>query len=165
MIITPVVVIKFTNTDGSSLLIKEGDFLDKVVYEEDGEFKTLSGICRVLSVSTRAYNGGPSSCPPDPFFSKIAKINRIIFDISDEYDAKLKSVPVQDIVSIKVRNESDIFTNLELTDSITELVNNVDSGSTIVLSEGDVNENFEITKSVTFEGANSGEPQNYKQEV
>ena len=165
MIITPIVAVKIINTDGSSLIVKEGDFLEKIVYEENGNIETLAGICRVISVSTRAYSNGPSTCPPDPFFNTIARINRLIIDISTDYDAKFKSIPIQDIISIKVRNESDIFANLELTNSITDLVNNVNEGATIVLSEGAVNESIEITKGVTLEGANSGVPQNYNQEV
>lgn len=167
MTIVPIVAVKFINEDGTSFFVKEGDTLDKVVYEEGGEIKTLTGVCRAINVSTKSYNAGPTTCPPDPFFKDIAKINSIIFDISDEFNAKLKSVNAADIISINFAQESDI--NIDLNDSenasVVAALEVAEKGAAIGLSEGTVTETLSVMKSVTIEGVNNGVPQNYKQEV
>jgi hypothetical protein len=167
MTIIPVVGIKFISEDGVSFFVKEGDALDKVVYKEGGEIKTLTGACRVINVSTKAYNAGPTTCPPDPFFKDVAKINGIIFDISDEFNAKLKSIPVEDIMSINIAEESDVKVDLNNPEggTIADALAIADAGAAISLSEGSVTEAVSVTKSVKIEGTNSGVPQNRAQEV
>lgn len=149
--------------------IHENDIVKGLVYKTPSGEKTIDGRIRVINVSTRAYNGGPTTCPPDPFFFDVGKVLSLYIDYSEEYVAKIITIPVEDIILIESVNDVKYSDEVNLNDPDTPAFADVIAAAaddTIIrVSEGQVDEEIVIDKGLVFLGANSGVAQNFKQEV
>ena len=167
---TPLIAIDLTLEDGTSYRIHEGDIINGITFMKDNQEYNLSGSARVINVATSAYSAGPDECPPEPFFAEYARINSIILDYSDAYDAKLISIPIEGIIaisSVETPDPNAIEVNPNDPDSMTisEAIEIAEDGATIQVAEGDLTDELTIEKSVTLKGASAGIAQNHNQEV
>ena len=156
--------------EGTTIHVHENDVIKGLVYKTpNGEEKIVDGRIRVINVSTRAYNGGPTTCPPDPFFHDVGKVISFYVDYSEEYVAKIISIPAEDIILIESVNDTKYAEELDLNDpnspTFADAVASTVEGGIVRISAGDVEEEVTLDKSVTIMGANAGLIQNFAQEV
>lgn len=171
MTVIPVVAVKLTLDDGSTFLIKEGDLITNLQYQDaSGKSMTITGTARVINLVTSLNSSKSTECPPEPYFHKIATVNSIILDISDAYNAKLRNVQITSIISIgSVETPDPDALSYDVNNpeslSLSETLSAVPDGGTLLVSAGDIEDDISIDHAMTLKGAQKGMTQNFNQEV
>lgn len=146
--------------DGSEVLLHEGDLVKDLQYTPaaSNEPVTISGTVRVIQAVTKAYNGGPDTCPPDPYIGKYITASTLIIDRSLEYEAIIEKVPINKITAVAAvvsEDEKDfdvvVGPGAEF-QSLSDVLAKAEEGANIKLLAGEYTEALNLTKSVNITG-------------
>ena len=120
----------------------EDDVVTELQYidQTTGEPVLISGSIRVIVCNVVANNSTGNSCPPESYVPNYVIPTALIIDYSDQYDAKLMRIDIDDIIDIaEINGEVDLETVVDhaiesISNAvITEIENNV---YTVVTSTG-----------------------------
>ena len=105
--VTPCILLKFNfeYEDGSTKLIevKEGQIVNKLTYETNGEKKTVSGLVKLINFISKQGIAKKDHCIHDDvsLFSNYVNATTLSIDCSNQYDSKFVEIPVKFITDIE----------------------------------------------------------------
>ena len=141
---------------GKSVELSEGDFIENLVYVENGEEITLSGVVRVIN-TTNLSGKIAHTCPPEPYTYRVVRIDSLVIDHSEDCDSNITTVPVQYIVDFGsvtsdfMKKPVDVTTG---TAGIADAIAATEEGQEIALVEGSYTGSLTINKGCTIVGPN-----------
>ncbi len=92
------VIIKLN--ENKSVLLSEGDCVTGLRYTYKKREYVLDGCVRVICATTAANNGGPTTCPPEPYTQNYITPTQLIIDSSTDHRAVITKVPIAEIIDI-----------------------------------------------------------------
>ena len=86
---------------GKNVVLFEDDTVTGLQFQvQGGKLQTLDGKVRVIVATTKANTETPDVCPPEPYVHRYVIPTAIVLDYSDEHDAKLIRIDVNNILAI-----------------------------------------------------------------
>lgn len=129
--------------NGEDIVLFEDDTVSGLQFQvQGGKPKTLDGKVRVIVATTKANTTTPDVCPPEPYVHRYVTPTAIVLDYSDEHDAKLIKIDVNNILAIDKVN--DVFATPEYTINgetyftLEDAVAHAQPGDTIVVTRNTI---------------------------
>lgn len=98
--------------NGKNITLFEDDSVSGLQFQvQGGKPVTLDGKIRVIVATTKANSTTPDVCPPEPYVHRYVTPTSIVLDHSDEHDAKLIKIDINNILAIDKVN--DVFATPE----------------------------------------------------
>ena len=155
------VTLTFDNV--ATVTLYEGDLVKGLKYTVNGVESSLDGRVRVIRAVTRANSTVPSTCPPEPYVSQYITATALVIDVSEQYDADLVAVQINQITGIDSVNdvEANFVIDGKPFATLEDAVNAASAGSTITLTKDMPAENvgtsvnngiYKLKDGVTFDG-------------
>ena len=141
---------------GKSVELSEGDFINNLVFLDNGVETTLSGVVRVINttnLSTRVAH----TCPPEPYAYRTVRIDSLVIDHSEDCDSNITTVPIQyildfdSVVADFMKKPVDVTAG---TAGIAEAITAAEEGQEIALVDGSYTGTLTINKGCTIVGPN-----------
>lgn len=130
----------YNNEHVKKVSVREKQLVKNLVYVQNGEEKTVSGVVDVINFISKAATSNSNGCihDEDTIFDKYVSVTNLIIDCSDKYSCNVVSVPSKSIIDIE--SVEDIIPNVvrvgdEAYTDFAEALTSVESGSTIILTE------------------------------
>ncbi len=135
------VTFNFEATDGyvKTVTVKEGQLVKDVVYVQNGEEKTVSGLLEVIHFISKQGISHTEKCVHDDvsIFGKFISITTLIIDCSEKYECNVVAVPaiyIKDIGSVEdIITEAVSVNGVEYA-TFTDALTAAEDGDTLTLS-------------------------------
>lgn len=142
--------------NGRTVTLHEGDIVKGLKFKDGNDLNCIDGAIRVLNAT--AKNVAPKHyCLPESYISSLININSIVVDMSEEYDAELKTIPIATILDIVEIEENEgaikVGTGSQYT-PLADVIAAAPEGAVIELGSGTYDADINITKSIKLVSEN-----------
>ena len=149
---------KFEYEDGNvkTVSVKEGQFVKDIVYKENGEVKTVSGVIDVINFISKQRASDKDACIHDdvPVFNQFITVTSLTIDCSGKYDSKVIAISAKNIIDIGGSEDytKPVFAvNGEVYTTVEEAFTAIEAGGTVEITEDTSGNGLVGDKDFTFD--------------
>lgn len=142
--------------NGRVVTLREGDIVKGLKFKDGNDLNCIDGAIRVLNGSAKAATS-KHYCLPESYISNLISINSIVVDMSAEYDAELKTIPIGTIIDIAEIEENEGAIRVGVGSqysALSDIIASAPEGAVIELMGGTYETDITLTKSIKLVSEN-----------